>query len=39
MIKSHPLMYNNISKDDLNSVIKFLKKSPHLTQSYKSKRV
>lgn len=37
MIKSHPLMYNNISKDDLNSVIKFLKKSPHLTQSYKVK--
>ena len=37
MKKPHPLMYNNITKEDLNNVIKFLKKKPHLTQSHKVK--
>ena len=30
---NHPLMENNISKDDINKVIKFLKKNPILTQN------
>ena len=34
---NHPLMLNNIKKEDLSSVIKFLKKNPHLTQSTKVK--
>ena len=34
---NHPLMLNNIKKEDLSSVIKFLKKNPHLTQSIKVK--
>jgi len=35
MKKFHPLMQNNITKDDLNQVIKFLNKEPILTQSKK----
>jgi len=35
---NHSLMNNNINKDDLNEVIKFLKKSPILTQSKNVKR-
>ena len=30
---NHPLMHNNITKSDFNSVINFLKKSPILTQN------
>ena len=30
---NHPLMENNISKDDINKVIKFLKTNPILTQN------
>ncbi len=35
MIKNYPLMYNNITKSDINKVISFLKKNPILTQSKK----
>ena len=35
MKKFHPLMQNNITKDDLNQIIKFLNKQPILTQSKK----
>ena len=31
----HPLMYNNITKNDFNVVIKFLKQQPILTQNKK----
>lgn len=30
-MKSYPLMYNNITKGDINHLIKFLKKNPKLT--------
>ncbi len=30
MKKPHPLMYNNITKEDLNNVIEFLKKKTSL---------
>ena len=29
---NHPLMFNNITKDDMSKVIKFLKTNPILTQ-------
>ncbi len=32
---NHPLMHNNISSDDINKIIDFLKKKPILTHSKK----
>ena len=35
MTQNYPLMHNNITKNDINQVISFLKKNPVLTQSKK----
>ena len=36
-ISNHALMSNNITQDDINKVINFLKKKPILTQNKKVK--
>ncbi len=36
---NHPLMFNNITKDDMSKVIKFLKTNPILTQKKKCFRI